>query len=159
VNESLRLAAEATEDTKAMLHAQLHEFSPYIDTLTSGLNFLQRQDQFKGVAYRGLRLPALEIEKYHELQESGKPYKSAAFMSTTLDKESAQAFEEGSPNNVALVIELSSGAYLGPLSQADTEEEILVSPNALFKVKNIEPQAFGSGTDVPPKVVIHLQQV
>lgn len=159
VNAALRFAAGATEEQAALLNAKVTEFSPYIATLVSGLNFLKRQESFEGVVYRGLKLHATEIEKYRELQISGGIYCSPAFMSTTLDKDAAQCFEETSPFNVGLVADLLSGVSVSPLSQAESEEEILVAPNAKFRVTNVQSQSFSSSTDDYPTVIIHLQQV
>jgi hypothetical protein len=158
VNKLLRDASTATGQENRALDEAVNELLPYISTVTSGINRLIDAAPYSGRVFRGLRLTADQVENFKRLCDSGGTYVDPSFMSTTTDREAAQAFEPGTPNNTGLEIEVLRGAYVNPISQAQSEEEILLPPGRSFKVLNVQEHV-SRNIDSETKFTIRLRQV
>jgi hypothetical protein len=112
---------------------KLQVLKPYIAYMMRGL---MKLPVYEGIVYRGI--PGSQLELVRSGYKSGVDVHWSAFTSTTSNLQAAKQFAQG-PGGVIFRIRTHSGRRIRNYSQFQSEEEIMISPNARFMVTSESP--------------------
>lgn len=106
--------------------------------------FLEKAPKFVGDTYRGIQFSSFaSYDQFASRIKEGMIVADKAYLSTTVNEQTANNFLHGSSIKVRVKIKGKSGVYLGGLSSEETESEVLFKRGSKFKIVKLVETSYG----------------